>query len=260
MTAHFTEEHYQVNGTPVVVLTAGQGPELVFLHGAGTFPGFAPTLPWAKNHKVIIPYHANFGKSGSSQHVQTIDDYVLHYMDLFDQMQLNNFSLAGFSMGGWIAAEFAIRQPQRLKNLTLIAPAGLAIDEIELPNLLALAPADVPAYLSHNPAIAAGFFPAQSDPDFNAQLGREMQALAATLQNHPKGNPRLKNWLYRATMPTLLVWGENDRLLPFALAERWLHYLPNARLQALANTGHLVLEESPIASQHILDFYKAVAR
>jgi len=254
MTAQFQEEHYQVNGTQVVALTAGQGPEVVFLHGAGTFPGFAPILPWAENHKVIIPYHVHFGKSGSSDTIQTIDDHVLHYMDLFDQMRLENFSLAGFSMGGWIAAEFAIRQPKRVNNLTLVAPAGLAIAEVNQPNLLELQPEEIPSYLTHDPAVALSYFPQEPDPNFDAQLGREMQGLAATLAANPKGNPRLKNWLHRARMPTLLVWGENDRLLPITLAEHWQHYLPNAQLRRLPKTGHLVLEENPDASRLIKEF------
>jgi len=249
----FQKEHYKVNGTPVVVLTVGQGAEIVFLHGAGTFPGFAATLPWANTNKVIIPYHANFGLSGSSKVVQSIDDHVLHYMDLFDQMQLERFNLAGFSMGGWIAAEFAIRQPQRLKSLTLIAPAGLVIEEIEQPNLLELPPEELPAYLTHDPTVAASFLPATPDPDFEAQLGREMQGLAAALSESPKGNPRLKNWLYRAKMPTHLVWGENDRLLPIALADHWQKHLPNADVHRLSRTGHLVLEENPMAAQLVLD-------
>ena len=125
----FERMNLDINGTDTVVLSIGKGRPLVFLHGAGTFTGFEVARQWASGHRVLIPFHPGFGESGDDESLDTIEDYVLHYMDLFDRLGLDGFDLAGFSLGGWIAAEFAIRQPRRLRRLVLVAPAGLVVDE-----------------------------------------------------------------------------------------------------------------------------------
>jgi pimeloyl-ACP methyl ester carboxylesterase len=124
----FTRSEYDINGVKTVVQSIGSGPVLVFLHGTGTFTGFEVARAWAAHHTVLIPFHVGFGDSGDSDAIDTVEDHVLHYMDLFDRLGLENFDLAGFSLGGWLAAEFAIRQPQRLRRLVLVAPAGLVVD------------------------------------------------------------------------------------------------------------------------------------
>jgi pimeloyl-ACP methyl ester carboxylesterase len=253
----FSREEYDVNGTKVVALTAGRGPVLVFLHGTGTFPGFDVALEWARTHRVIIPFHANFGESGDSEAIATIEDHVLHYMDLFDRLALDRFALAGFSFGGWIAAEFAIRQPQRLARLVLAAPAGLPVEEVPPPNLFALSPQEVPAYLTHDPAVVLSYFPRQPDPDFDARLGREMGGLARALEAAPQGSYRLAHWAHRITMPTLLLWGEKDRLMPVAQAAHWQELLPDCRLEYVAGAGHLLFEENPASAALVTRFLSA---
>src|ERR1700739_983871 len=119
---------YDINAVKTVVQSIGSGPVLVFLHGTGTFTGFEVARAWAAHHAVLIPFHPGFGDSGDSDTIDTVEDHVLHYMDLFDHLGLRSFHLAGFSLGGWLAAEFAIRQPQRVRRLVLGAPAGLVVD------------------------------------------------------------------------------------------------------------------------------------
>ncbi|MGV6875974.1 alpha/beta fold hydrolase [Pseudochelatococcus sp. B33] len=250
----FDKIAYQVNGTNVVALTAGKGPALVFLHGTGTFPGFDMALEWARTHRVVIPFHANFGESGDNETVVTVEDHVLHYMDLFDLLKLDGFALAGFSFGGWIAAEFAIRQPDRLTRLVLAAPAGLVVEEAPAPDLFNLSIHEVPKYLTHDPDIALRFFPKQPDPQFNAKLGREMQGLARALVPAPHGNPRLATWAHRIRMPTLLMWGEHDRLMPVAHAAHWQRLLPDCRLEYVMGAGHLMFEERPDCAHMVTSF------
>src|SRR6201992_4454807 len=111
---------YDINGVKTVVQSIGSGPVLVFLHGTVTFTGFEVARAWAAHHAVLIPFHPGFGDSGDSDAIDTIEDHVLHYMDLFDHLGLRSFDLAGFSLGGWLAAKFAIRQPQRGRRLVLV--------------------------------------------------------------------------------------------------------------------------------------------
>ena len=253
-TAGFVRNEYDINGIRTVVLSMGSGPELVFFHGTGTFPGFDVARGWATRHKVIIPYHPGFGDSGDAAALDAIDDYVLFYMDLFDRMGLNAFDLAGHSLGGWLAAEFAVRQPQRLRRVVLVAPAGLVVEEAPAPGLFDIVPQELPAYLAHDPAAALRYFPSAPDPAFDARLGREVTSFAKLIQAHPQGNPKLAYWLHRVTPPTLVLWGTEDRLRPTAQAHAWMARLPNATLKLVPATGHLVFEETPAAGRILTDF------
>jgi pimeloyl-ACP methyl ester carboxylesterase len=250
----FTRKDYEINGVATAVLYIGSGPELVFLHGTGTFPGFEMARDWATRHTVIIPYHPGFGDSGDAPHLDSIDDYVLHYMDLFDRLDLHHFDLAGFSLGGWLAAEFAIRQPRRLRHLVLVAPAGLVDDAAPAPGLFDFPPQELPSYLAHDPTAALKYFPKAPDPTFDSRLGREVTGYVKLIGNHPQGNPKLRQWLHRITVPTLLLWGANDRLRPTAQAKAWMASLPLGHLVLVPATGHLVFEETPAAGRHVTDF------
>lgn len=253
-TGAFDREEHDVNGVRTVVLSIGSGPALVFLHGTGTFTGFEIARTWAANRRVIIPYHPGFGESGDAEALDTIDDYVLHYMDLFDRLGLRNFDLVGFSLGGWIAAEFAVRQPERLRRLVLVAPAGLVVQDAPAPDLFTLAPQEIPSYLAHDPTAVLKYFPQAPDPQFDARLGREMGGLARLISNDPQGNPKLSKWLHRVGTPTLVLWGAADRLRPTAQGRAWTDLLPNARLEHVPATGHLVFEETPAAGRIVSDF------
>jgi pimeloyl-ACP methyl ester carboxylesterase len=252
--AGFSRAEYDVSGVRAVVHMIGSGPPLVFLHGTGTFTGFEMARNWAKRHTVIIPYHAGFGESGDADAIDTVEDHVLHYMDLFDQLGLARFDLAGFSLGGWLAAEFAIRQPQRVRKLVLVAPAGLVVSSAPAPGLFEITPQELPSYLANDPAAALRYFPKTPDPAFDSRLGREVMNFAKLIRSDPQGNPKLANWLHRITMPTLIIWGGADRLRPTAQADAWQAGIPNARVTLVPDTGHLVFEETPSAANHLTDF------
>tara|TARA_R110002020_G_scaffold113518_19_gene261165 strand:- start:3066 stop:3869 length:804 start_codon:yes stop_codon:yes gene_type:complete len=250
----FEQSAYDINGVKTVVLSIGEGPTLVFLHGTGTFTGFEAARKWARSHTVLIPFHPGFGLSGDAPDYDAIDDYVLHYMELFDRLELDSIDLAGFSLGGWIAAEFAIRQPQRVRRLVLIGPAGLVDEEVPGPDLFQIPPQELPSYLAHDVGAALRYFPSEPDPAFDAALGREVGALAKLVSANPQGNPKLARWVHRLSMPTLLLWGAEDRLRPTGQSAAWLTRLPDGRLEAVASTGHLVLEETPASARFVTEF------
>ena len=253
----FARAEHDVDGVKIVVYTIGQGPEFVFLHGTGTFTGFEFARALGSTRKVIIPHNPNFGESGDDPTIDSVEDYVLHYLSLFDRLGLQQFDLGGFSLGGWLAAEIATRVPQRLRRLVLVAPAGLVVEKARAPELSEITPPELPSYLAHNPAAALRYFPSGPDDAFNARLGREIGAYAQLVRNNPQGNPKLARWLRRIAVPTLLLWGAADRMRPAAQAEAWLAGLPQARLQLVPDTGHLVLEETPAAVNFISDFLAA---
>ena len=121
----FKRETHTVNGVKIILLTAGSGEPLLFLHGAGTFHGFEFAKPWADKFRVLLPFHPGFGESADDPAMNDIHDYVMHYVELLDLLGLDKVNLVGFSLGGYIAAKFAMEHGHRVRKLVLVGPAGL---------------------------------------------------------------------------------------------------------------------------------------
>lgn len=250
----FESKTLTVNGVKTVVLTAGQGEPLVFFHGGSVFHGFDFTLPWAQRFKVYIPFHPGFGDSGDVPEIVDIHDYVLHYLELFDLLKLERkLRLVGFSVGGWMAAEFTLEHRRRLSKLVLVAPAGLRVKEHPVADLFRIPPEQMPSYLVHDFKVIARYLPQAPDPDFLAARYREMTTIARLTWEHPYSH-RLSRWLHRIDVPTLMVWGEQDRLLSYQQAAVWQKLLRNATVRTFKNAGHLVMDENPEAVRAIAEF------
>jgi pimeloyl-ACP methyl ester carboxylesterase len=249
----FERESITVNGVKVVMLTAGQGEPLVLWHGAGTWHGFDFALPWASKFRVIIPFHPGFGESADAPELATPSDYSLHYLEMFDQLGLDLVNLVGFSMGGRLAATFAIEHRRRVRKLVLIAPAGLNLPEYPLPDFSKTPFEEIPGYLAHDPSILAPYLPKGPDPEFAAARQREGGNFGKLLQNGLIG-PWLPHWLHRVNMPTLIAWGDKDRILPAAMAPAWKKLIPHAVVHVFPDAGHLVTDEKPECVEAIADF------
>jgi pimeloyl-ACP methyl ester carboxylesterase len=256
----FNRRELDINGVKTVVYAAGSGAPLVYLHGAGTFPGFSFAQRWTKRFQVFIPYHPGFGESGDDPRIDSMQDYVLHYLDLFDALKIDRLNLVGSSLGGWLAAELAVTQQHRLNRLVLIAPGGLVVDDPPAVDLFTVPPANLPGYLVRDPAVLAPFMPTGHDLEFMTQRYREITATARLTFENPTGNRKLAQWLHRVHTPTLLVWGEDDGIKPLAHAKVWQKLLPKARLDTVSNAGHLVLEEQPAVADVIAHFCAKTAR
>jgi pimeloyl-ACP methyl ester carboxylesterase len=172
-----------------------------------------------------------------------IHDYVMHYLDLFDALGLDKFRLVGFSLGGWLAANFAVEHGHRVERLVLVGPAGLRGKERPKGDLFLLPPEQIPSLLVSNFDVIKPFLPANpKDLDFMGDRYREGGTLARLLWDRPY-DTKLPRYLHRLTMPTLLLWGEEDKLLPVQNAQLWQEHIPKARLETFKGAGHLVLDE-----------------
>jgi pimeloyl-ACP methyl ester carboxylesterase len=251
----FERHEIRINGVATVFYSAGTGDPVVYLHGSGTFTGFDFAHQWIKTHRVIIPYHPGYGESADDDRIESIQDYVLHYLDLFDALDLERLSLIGSSLGGWIAAEVAVMQPRRLQRLVLVSPGGLMANEAPSTDLYRVPAKDLISYLVADPDTLAPYLPTGHDIEFLTLRYREATSSARLVWERP-GNPKLDQWLHRISTPTLLLWGENDRIKPLAQAKIWLSLLPSARLEIMKGIGHLPLDETPVAAKIVLDFLK----
>ena len=244
--ANFERATHDINGVKTVVLSAGRGEPLVFFHGAGIWHGLKFALPWAEKFRVIVPFHPGFSESGDDPAMNEMHDYVMHYLDLFDALGLDKIRLVGFSLGGLLAAKFAAEHGHRVSRLVLVGPAGLRDKAHPTADLFRLPPEKIPAMLVNNFDVIKPYLPQQPDLDFIGARYREGGTLARLLWDRP-WDPKLPRHLHRLTMPTLLVWGEDDKLIPVQQAETWRRFIPKADIQIFKDAGHLVLDEKPEA-------------
>ncbi len=237
----YTETRYDVNGIDTAVLTAGEGPPLVFFHGAGTASGFDWLLPLAEHATLIVPNHPGFGASADDPSIDSIQDYVLHYFDLFDQLGLGEISFAGQSMGGYLATMVAIQQPRLVRRLVLACPFGLRDDEHPTVDFFSIPDEEVLSYLYADMSIFEGAPP--PTPEFLADRQREAMSFAQIARERPY-DPKLKKWLHRVAAPTLVLWGEADRLIPVEQARVWAGEIPDATVTTFPGLGHVIFDES----------------
>jgi pimeloyl-ACP methyl ester carboxylesterase len=246
-------QELNVNGVRTVMLTAGRGDPIVLLHGAGTFTGFDFALPWAEKFTVMIPYHPGFGESDDDPRITEAHDYVMHYLEWMDQLGLSKVNLVGFSLGGWLAARFASEHGHRMRRLVLVSPAGLKVPEHPTTDLFRLPPEQIPAMLAANFEVIRPYLPKGEDVEFAVARYRETTSLARIAWDRLY-DPKLPRWLHRVTIPTLILWGAQDKLIPVGQADAWAKLIPGAKVRVFQNCGHLVLAEKPEALKAVADF------
>ena len=254
MTA-FSEERHDVNGVDTAVFTAGEGAPIVVLHGGGTAPGFDELLPLAEHGRLILPIHPGFGASGDATGLDRLQDYVRHYLDLLDRLGLDEVSLVGASLGGYLACEIAILQPRRVRRLVLMAPWGLLVPEHPTIDIFSIPPERLMEYLYADLTPFAGLPP--PPPEFLAERAREMDSLAHVMDR--PYDPGLRTRLHRVTSPTLILWGEADRLIPVEQASTWAGLIQGSEVRTFPAVAHLLFNESPAAVGATGDFIAAAA-
>jgi pimeloyl-ACP methyl ester carboxylesterase len=228
-----------VAGCRTRIMRHGEGEPLLYLHGAR---GASAWLPFMRRlsaqFDVIVPEHPGFGGSDTPGWLDNVGDLAYFYLDLIEALNLRRLHLAGVSLGGWIAAELAVRDDGALATLTLIAPAGLDLKDTPKGDIFAWSREELTRNLFHDPAFAQAALaipPGATEQRLEAKNRQATERLAA---HPPLFNPDLHKWLHRIAVPTLLVWGDDDRVIPAAYGEAFRALIPGARLSVIEHCGH----------------------
>jgi pimeloyl-ACP methyl ester carboxylesterase len=267
-----------LRGRKVAMVEIGRGDPLVYLHGfadvhgvAGEFQRFHRRLGEAA--RLIAPAHPGCAESDELTDGYGIDDVIFHYLEVFDALELTRFDLVGHCVGGWIAAELAVRYPERVRRLALIGACGLFVPGepigdvfmhsqpergVELATLRRLLFAD------ENAPAGLRFFPSARG-DIEEEMRRyQMLRFGSFLGFKPPYfyNRALRGRLYRAGMPAVVVWGESDRMVPHAHGKAYAADLPGAvGLTVIAGAGHSApLEQPDAAADAVIDFLGATRK
>jgi len=233
------------------VLEGGSGMPVVFLHGAGGLLADNPFLDrLAARYHVFAPELPGYGESTGEELLEDMLDFTLHGWDVVAALGLGRPHLVGHSMGGMIAAEMAAVAPHDLDRLVLVAAAGLWIEEHPIPDIFALLPGQLVELLFRDPdkgqALLTGGVDFSDMEAFKAfYLGQQRRLAMAGKILFPIPNRRVSKRLYRVTAKTLVLWGEADRLIVPAYAERWARLIPGATVQTMPDAGHMLPYEQP---------------
>jgi len=254
----------EINGFPTRVWRKGSGPKLGYLAGFGGLPRWMPFLDeLAETRTVIVPSLPGFpggdrGHSVLDSHL----DWLLAVRELLDKADLNGADLAGSSVGASLAAETAALWPASVRRLALIAPFGLFDDKTPPTDPWAQRADAVPGLMCADPEIYKAM---KAPPDGANSIEWPIEQVraseAAARIFWPLGNTRIEKRLRLVTAPTLLLWGEHDRIMPRAYADVFANAVAGpATIRIVAGAGHLAeLDRPKVVASAITGFLDAAA-
>jgi pimeloyl-ACP methyl ester carboxylesterase len=251
-----------LHGVDLELLERGSGDPLLFLHGDSGLDPAAPFLDLlAERFRVIAPSHPGFGRSSRPDSFDSVDDLAYLYLDLIAELQLDNVTLIGASLGGWIAAELSVRCSHHIRRVVLIDPIGIKVGDKEtrdIADVFTLSQAQIDALTYHDPSNAPRFDTAALTDDELAIIARNRESLALYIWEPYAYNPKLRQRLHRISAPVLLIWGESDRIVTPAYGEAFRDAIPGARMELIAKAAHVPHQEQPGAfAERVFSFAAA---
>ena len=237
----------QVGNVRLHLRRGGQGRPILFLHGAGGVSEWTPFFQkLANNHDVWVPDHPGFGLSEDPALIKNMSDLAMFYLDFLDEhAPKEGFDLVGHSIGGWLAAEIATRNSQHINSMTLISSAGLRLEGHPMGDIFIWNAEESVKHLIFDPLVQEKRLNAQPSPE-EAEIIVRNKFTFAKLAWHPRlFNPELKKWLHRIKVPTQVIWGEHDGLIPKSYASLWANALKTRDCTVLADCSHSPINEKP---------------
>jgi pimeloyl-ACP methyl ester carboxylesterase len=256
----------RVQGRLMNVVDIGAGPALLFVHGlSGCWQNWLENIPhFARDHRVIAVDLPGFGESAMPAQQISISGYARALDELLDELGIDVVRLVGSSMGGFIGAELALTAPARVERLVLVSAAGLSLDKIRTERR---------SGIRHRAENAAFFYFGwlASKTELVARRARARELLLLLVAAHParlppalvaeqvKGSGKpgfmpaldamlhypLRDRLAEIECPTLIVWGDKDRLVPVKDAAEFERLIGDSRKLIYSDTGHAPMFERP---------------
>ena len=250
-----------VQGHRVEIAETGSGPALLYLHGFCDVHGAAPDwlafhAALARRFTVIAPAHPGCAGSDENDDIDVVDDATFHLLSVMDELGLGQVPVVGHCIGGWLAAELAVRHRERVARLCLIGASGLNVADAPIADLFwQLQPLNGTdrsglrrlLFAEPGSALALEFYPAGRN-DIEIELLRfKMCRFASRIGFRPPyfQDPKLLGRLARYDRPALVLWGRDDRLVPPAHGAAYAAGLGDARLEVLDDAGHCAHLEQP---------------
>ena len=237
-------------GISLDIWEGGDGPPLLFLHGAGGFRGDHPFLGLLGRHRrIAAPSHPGFGISSLPDWIDRPEDIAHIYLNLLDRIASGPIDLIACSLGGWIGAELTSMAPERFNRLIFVAPVGVKLgsrDQLDIPDIFAQPAAMTEKMLYHEPERFRADPAKMTDQELAIML-RNRETTALLTWEPYMHNPKLRHRLHRVTNKALFLRGEHDGLISADYMAGYAKLLPNARTLTLPDAGHVPQIEQPAA-------------
>lgn len=235
----------------LTVETAGSGPPLLYLHSAAGMAWDSFLEQLATEYTVYAPQIPGTtpGKPDAIRELDDLWDLVLVYEEVVRTLGLERPAVIGQSFGGMLALELAASFPALFGRMVVLAPIGLWLDDHPVANWVAATPEEVAAMLFTDPAgeVARHALALPDDPDEQvAAIAAAVWAIGSTAKFvWPLPDKGLHKRLHRVAVPTLVVWGREDRLISVAYAAEFGARIPDSRVEVLEACGHVPQLEQP---------------
>ncbi|MCC6948902.1 MAG: alpha/beta hydrolase [Bradyrhizobiaceae bacterium] len=235
------EERFEtIAGCRIRLLRGGKGAPLLYLHGAGGGGIWFPFMEKLAGHfEVLAPEHPGFGASETPEWLDNVGDLAYFYLDFIEKLGLKNVTLVGSSLGGWTAAEIAVRSCAPLKTLVLSCAAGIHVKGVAKGDLFLWSPEQTVRNMYFDQKFADQIL-AQPLNEEQQMAAAKNRLTTAKLAWQPRlYNPHLHKWLHRISAPTLILWGDSDKVIPPAYGPAYQALVPGSRLEVFKDCGHI---------------------
>jgi pimeloyl-ACP methyl ester carboxylesterase len=249
----------EIQHLKIELLARGQHSRpLLFLHPEIGLDPDAPVIGLlAARARLIAPAHPGFGRSEVARSMTTVDDIAYFYLDFLEALDLRDVILVGAGLGGWIAAEIAIKSTARLSSLVLADALGIKVSDRETRDIV-----DIFALTEPELAELTWFDPASARRDPASLSEAELQSIARNREASARygwspymHDPKLKGRLHRIRIPTLVLWGAADRIVKPDYGRAFCAAIPGARFELIERAGHFPhLEQPEDFAQRVLAF------
>lgn len=230
------------------VYDQGSGDTVLVLHGVEGVPSNIDFLTeLGREHRVIAPSHPGFDRSPVPDWMDSVEDLAYLYLSYLEDLDAREVTLVGLQFGGWIAAEMAVRSTERISRLVLADSVGYKFGpptQRDIADVFAISRDHVDKLTYHDVENAPG--PMADLPSEDVmRIARNEEALVRFGWDPYLHNPRLRRWTHRIDIPTLVVWGESDGIVPPAYGREIADLIPSASFIEVAEAGHRPQVEQP---------------
>jgi pimeloyl-ACP methyl ester carboxylesterase len=242
----WTTSEIDLAGFKLHLARAGAGrPVLVLHHDIGT-PARLPFYDaLARQFAVLVPTHPGYDRSERPQWLRSVRDVAILYQNLLNRLDIERPSLVGLGFGGWIAAEMAMMAPRDVERLVLVGAMGLKPPQGDIMDQALVSYIDYARAGFHDQAAFARVYGEEPTTDQLEEwdLCREMSFRIAWKPY--MYSPTMAQLVGGVTAPSLVVWGDDDRVVPVSAGRAYAAALPKARFETVRSCGHCVALEQP---------------
>ncbi|HLW03719.1 MAG TPA: alpha/beta hydrolase [Ktedonobacterales bacterium] len=240
---------------PITLTESGSGPIALILHGGGgpfTVQSIAAHL--SETMHVLLPTHPGWNGTERPAWLTTIPELARVYIQLLKSQGYRDVVVIGSSVGGWVACEMALHDDAHLlTGLVIIDPAGVQVEGQPIRDFYTLTPREVAEYSYHDPD---RFYvdPATLPPEQVARQRANVATMRIFAGDHLY-DPTLLARVGQIQLPTLVLWGDSDRIVTPAYGRAFAAAIPQARFTLVTDAGHLPHFEQPQATFDALDAF-----